>query len=227
MLSTIIESILRGKNIRSSIMMEDLDVKELGILGDTFFVEVNGRKYGYTAPENMTLVDVEKQFKKLMTYSKGKALAWLKKNSKLVSGSVKGVSPLVRGTSMESSEWKTLKQDLVGQINRDGIYGDELVTLKSGSKIKHIHGYRVCGGHCLVDDQDGNRYMIRSKDIVEESYIESGWFVVEDGIAADGPYESKRLALDAQFKFYPEAEVKFGSIDENGNFEVDPINNGD
>ena len=85
------------------IVNEGLTVKGLGVLGNTYFVNVNGNKYGYSAsPEqDLSIEEIQKKFEKMCTFSAGKALAWLKKVTMLDSGSVKGKSKF---ESMEYSD---------------------------------------------------------------------------------------------------------------------------
>ncbi len=75
------------------------ELKPLGIINKTYFLEINGRKYGYeVAPHiSKSIEEVVKSFNDMLkTNSRGEALAWLRSATKLVAGSVKGVSPLAR-----------------------------------------------------------------------------------------------------------------------------------
>lgn len=83
------------KKLEEGYYDEDLNLKPLGVINKTYFVEINGHKYGYTS-SGRDISDIAKTFEKMMQYGRGKALAWLKKNTDLASGSVKGVSPLMR-----------------------------------------------------------------------------------------------------------------------------------
>jgi len=67
---------------------EAFNVGEIGQEGDTFYLSIAGHKYGYQ-PKGMSMKDMIAKFTKIKKHSPGKALAWLKKNSNLVSGSKK------------------------------------------------------------------------------------------------------------------------------------------
>jgi len=70
-------------------------VKNLGIINKTLFLEVNGIKYGYnTNTPGLTIKDIENKFNKMKKFSIGKAFAWVKKSTKLASGSIKEKSKL-------------------------------------------------------------------------------------------------------------------------------------
>jgi len=68
-------------------------LEDLGVLNNTLFIKLDGHKYGYTSI-NGKISDIYNSFKGILKHSPVKALAWLKKNAKLVSGSVKGSSQL-------------------------------------------------------------------------------------------------------------------------------------
>ena len=85
---------------------KSLDLKPLGTIGNTFFVMINGRKYGYEPqPQTkMTADQLEKEFlSRIKLLGRGVALKWLKdpQITKLVSGSVKGIPVVARGTAYE------------------------------------------------------------------------------------------------------------------------------
>lgn len=76
-----------------------MELKPLGIINKTYFIEINGRKYGYEASSqiNKSIDEIVKTFQDMLkTNNRGEALAWLRSATKNVSGSVKGVSPLMR-----------------------------------------------------------------------------------------------------------------------------------
>jgi len=95
MLKGCLEELIAG----SRYMYEALNVELLGPIGDTLFVSVNGRKYGYVPKSSTDIDTLDHTFRKMLKYSYGKALAWLKKNAKLASGSVRGVPRVVRDMS--------------------------------------------------------------------------------------------------------------------------------
>ena len=59
-------------------------LQPIGKKGNAYYFTINGHEYGY----DMTSANWDK-FLKILQFSQGRALAWLKKNSKLVAGSMK------------------------------------------------------------------------------------------------------------------------------------------
>ena len=70
---------------------ENLIVDPLDVTKDFFYVSINGTVYGYQAKSGGNIEDLAKTFKGMLKYSAGRALAWLKKNAELVSGSKKAI----------------------------------------------------------------------------------------------------------------------------------------
>jgi hypothetical protein len=67
-----------------------LNVKAVGVKGDEFAIQLNGHDYTYKAKEDgIPLSEVAETFGKMLKHSSGKALAWLKRNTTLASGSKK------------------------------------------------------------------------------------------------------------------------------------------
>ena len=78
---------------------KEFDLKPMGIINKTYFLEINGRKYGYVVAPHIsdTIEQVVKRFNDMLkTNSRGQALAYLRSATTLASGSVKGVSPIMR-----------------------------------------------------------------------------------------------------------------------------------
>lgn len=75
---------------------ENLIVDPLDITQDFFYVSINGSIYGYRAKGGANIEDLAKTFKGMLKYSAGKALAWLKKNADLASGSKKALSEVIK-----------------------------------------------------------------------------------------------------------------------------------
>ena len=78
---------------------KEFNLKPMGIINKTYFLEINGKKYGYVVAPHIsdTIEQVVKRFNDMLkTESRGQALAYLRTATKLVSGSVKGVSPIMR-----------------------------------------------------------------------------------------------------------------------------------
>ena len=71
---------------------ENLIVDPLDVTKDVFYVSINGKTYGYGPKGGSNTEDLAKSFKGMLKYSAGRALAWLKKNSDLVSGSTKAIA---------------------------------------------------------------------------------------------------------------------------------------
>lgn len=79
--------------IGESVNEGELTIVPVGLRGTTFYVRVNGNEYGYGSKgEGLTIKEIADKFGKLLKYSTGRALAWLKKNTELVSGSTKNES---------------------------------------------------------------------------------------------------------------------------------------
>jgi hypothetical protein len=84
---------------------EKLEVKYAGHEskpdGVEIHVEINGHKYGYSQKEGgLDIGDIARKFEKMLQFSAGKALTWLKKNTVLTAGSA----------STEANDTKTLKE---------------------------------------------------------------------------------------------------------------------
>lgn len=75
---------------------ENLIIDPLDLTKDLFYVSINGKTYGYQAKPGEDIENVATTFKKMLKYSAGKALAWLKKNSDLALGAG-GSGPLREG----------------------------------------------------------------------------------------------------------------------------------
>lgn len=62
----------------------EFEVKTLGAKGKAYYIAIDGKQYGYV-PKTFTLDQIEAKFKSILKHSPGKALAWLKKNTTLIS----------------------------------------------------------------------------------------------------------------------------------------------
>jgi succinate dehydrogenase flavin-adding protein (antitoxin of CptAB toxin-antitoxin module) len=94
----------------------NLAVIPIGVKGEAFMVKVNGNQYGYAPTDKeMSVKEIADKFAKIMKFSAGRALAWLKKNSKLVSGSAKNenedIMKHVQDFSIFLSEAKETKEE--------------------------------------------------------------------------------------------------------------------
>lgn len=80
-------------DVKESVITEEelneFKVEKIGKKGDEFVVSIEGHEYGYKpiAGGNLSIDDLEKKFDGIAKFSSGKALAWLKRNADLVSGS--------------------------------------------------------------------------------------------------------------------------------------------
>jgi hypothetical protein len=78
---------------------EALAVSNRGISDNMLLVSINGTEYGYgEAAGGPDLEELSRKFSKMMTFSVGKALAWLKKNAELIKGSKKNESEDIEAT---------------------------------------------------------------------------------------------------------------------------------
>jgi hypothetical protein len=86
----------------SKIVDEALAVSNRGINDNMLLVSINGTEYGYgEAAGGPDLEELSRKFSKMMTFSVGKALAWLKKNAELVKGSSKNESEDIEAVAGE------------------------------------------------------------------------------------------------------------------------------
>jgi hypothetical protein len=91
--------------IVESNLNEALNVKyeghEAGPKGTEIFISINGHRYGYSQKEGgLDIGDIARKFEKMLQFSAGKALNWLKKNTVPTSGS----------KSSEKSDTKNVKE---------------------------------------------------------------------------------------------------------------------
>ena len=91
--------------IIDSNLNEAFDVKygghESSDKGTEIFITINGHKYGYSQKEGgLDIGDIARKFEKMLQFSAGKAVNWLKRNAILTSGS----------KSTEASDTKNVKE---------------------------------------------------------------------------------------------------------------------
>jgi hypothetical protein len=68
--------------------------------GTEIFVTINGHKYGYSQKEgDLDIADIARKFNKMLGFSSGKAIAWLKKHTELTSGSKSAEATDTKGVS--------------------------------------------------------------------------------------------------------------------------------
>ena len=88
------------------IVTEALDVKLIGMSGDKLEITIGGHKYGYEQKEgDLDIKEIARKFEKMLQFSAGKALVWLKKHTDLKSGG-KGMLDADTAKVEESAETK-------------------------------------------------------------------------------------------------------------------------
>ena len=82
-----LEKILKLLNESESV--KEFKVVPVGVKNDQYFIKVNDNDYGYKlkADTDFTIDEIAEKFIKILKYSAGRALNWLKKNTELASGS--------------------------------------------------------------------------------------------------------------------------------------------
>jgi hypothetical protein len=118
---------------------ESLIVDPLDITKDVFYVSINGTTYGY-GPKSGDVEELAKSFKGMLKYSAGKALAWLKRNADLVSGSKKAINEAEETLTGKDRQWvKSLGNDKIQYNDQQGS-GDHtlsaILSLMSGGSLK-------------------------------------------------------------------------------------------
>lgn len=74
---------------------EELDLKDNGTLSDyAISLNINGRPYEYVSNSNTDIMELYRKFRKISYYSKGRALSWLKKNTRLANDKDKEIIEL-------------------------------------------------------------------------------------------------------------------------------------
>jgi hypothetical protein len=71
------------KAINDQLNESSLVIDPLDLTSNFFYISINGKVYGYQAKPGGDIEEVATTFKKMLKYSSGKALAWLKQNSLL------------------------------------------------------------------------------------------------------------------------------------------------
>ena len=185
---------------------EAFDVKYEGHEGnDKIFISINGKKYGYGKKEGgLELGDIARKFEKMLQFSAGRALTWLKKNTELVAGS----------KAQEEADAKHVKEGHEGEKNY--MFFQNLKTIKEcAEKMMALEKSQVDSlienGHDWASD-----HIATSKDDVEEV---CNWLcneVAEPVVEyhASGP-EKKYMRLERLLKFledHAEYRVTAGDV---------------
>jgi len=95
---------------------EAIKIDFIGPKNGVFFIKINGRLYGYKS-NHFTASELSRKFGKIMKYSPGKALAWLKKYSYLTSGSKKIIKESLWDKWGSNGHSKNGHEKLNGEIN--------------------------------------------------------------------------------------------------------------
>lgn len=140
------------------VLDEALNVKYEGHEGDTkIFVSVNGHKYTYAKKEaGLDLGDIARKFEKMLQFSAGRALQWLKKNTELVGGS-------------KAQEEADLKQVKEGHDETENymFFGNLMTIKKCIEKMMKFEPSQVDA--MLKDGHDwASDHIATSKDDIEE-----------------------------------------------------------
>ncbi len=69
-------------------VVEELKISKASVKNGELLTSINGNQYSYK-PVGMDIDRLHSKFNKMLGFSAGKALAWLKKNSELSSGSTR------------------------------------------------------------------------------------------------------------------------------------------
>jgi hypothetical protein len=144
------------------VLDEELKVKyeghESGPKGVEIFVDINGHKYGYTQKDgDLDIGDVARKFEKMLQFSAGRALSWLKKHTILSSGSKK----------QEQEDAKQVKEGANDHLENYMFFANLqtiMNDIKSIMEMDHIAvDQMLADGHSWAAD-----HIATSKDDIEE-----------------------------------------------------------
>jgi hypothetical protein len=173
------------------IITESLDVKSKGLDGDKLVVSIGGHAYGYGQKEgDIEITDIARKFEKMLQFSAGRALVWLKKHATLLSG----------GKTLLDVDMKKLDE---GKDLDNYMFFQNLKTIQESiAKILALDPMSVDSK--LSDGHDwANDHIATSKDDIEEvcgflcNNIKNDIFVgVEESVSpAIKAHEGKRIKL--------------------------------
>jgi hypothetical protein len=138
-------------------------------------VDINGHRYGYSAKEgDLDIADVARKFEKMLKFSQGKALNWLKKHTTLSSGSSKVEaidSKGVKESKMEADEVETVEEP---SMDHDSMELKNYMFFGNLKTIKRCIDKMMAMDPVKVDEllSDGHNWaedhITTSKDDVEE-----------------------------------------------------------
>jgi len=137
-------------------------------------VDINGHRYGYSAKDgDLDIADVARKFEKMLKFSQGKALNWLKKHTTLTSGSAKieatdskGVKESKKEEEMETPENHTVDHDSM-ELKNYMFFGNLKTIKRCIDKMMSMDPSMVdqilSDGHNWAED-----HIATSKDDIEE-----------------------------------------------------------
>jgi hypothetical protein len=138
------------KNIKTfeSFIAEGLSVRDNGIRDGLLYIDINGHEYGYSEIKGgADLEEIARKFRKMLQFSSGRALAWLKKNTDLAAGSKKN----------EAEDIKAAIGSMVTEAKvAELLEACEVIIeshFKVGDKVKMSHG--GVGTVVALDKEDG------------------------------------------------------------------------
>jgi len=165
--------------INADSLNEAFDVKYAG--HDTsgketeIHVDINGHRYGYSAKDgDLDIADVARKFEKMLKFSQGKALNWLKKHTTLSSGSskIEAVdSKGVKESKMEDTEVDAVEEPA---IDHDSMELKNYMFFGNLKTIKRCIDKMMAMDPSTVDEllSDGHDWaedhVTTSKDDIEE-----------------------------------------------------------
>ena len=133
--------------------------------GTEIFVTINGHKYGYSQKEgDLDIADIARKFSKMLKFSNGKAITWLKKHTELSSGSKSTEADDTKGIQ---ESFDMLKEQHGDHLEHYMFFGnlktikrniDRILALDPSEIDKIIHN-----GHDWAED-----HIATSKDDIEE-----------------------------------------------------------
>lgn len=138
-------------------------------------VDINGHRYGYSAKDgDLDIADVARKFEKMLKFSQGRALNWLKKHTTLTSGSAKIEAADSKGVK-ESKETEEVEME-----NHEKPMDHDSMELKNYMFFGNLKTIKRCIDKMMAMDpstvdallSDGHNWAVdhvaTSKDDIEE-----------------------------------------------------------
>jgi len=166
--------------INADSLNEAFDVKYAG--HDTsgketeIHVDINGHRYGYSAKEgDLDIADVARKFEKMLKFSQGKALNWLKKHTTLTSGSAKIEATDSKGVKeSKKAEETEMEMDEEPAVHHDSMELKNYMFFGNLKTIKRCVDKMLAMDPATIDELLSNGHdwaedhITSSKDDVEE-----------------------------------------------------------